>query len=69
MLMFTGPDNHTCESGGGCKMNNGGCSHTCIDSYNQVQGRLWNLKPIHNLTIQHYHKLFAQTPKHLRTIF
>ena len=29
-------DNHTCHSGGGCMSENGGCSHQCIDSYNQV---------------------------------
>ena len=31
-----GADNHTCQSVGGCALNNGGCSHDCIDSYNQV---------------------------------
>ena len=25
------------QAGGGCSTNNGGCSHQCIDSYNQVR--------------------------------
>ena len=30
------PDNTTCQAETGCVINNGGCSHDCIDSYNQV---------------------------------
>ena len=29
-------DNHTCAERKGCSVGNGGCSHQCIDSYNQV---------------------------------
>ena len=29
-------DGHTCQSIDGCDVNNGGCSHNCIDSYSQV---------------------------------
>jgi hypothetical protein len=28
-------DNHTCTEMKGCKTDNGGCTHQCIDSYNQ----------------------------------
>ena len=29
-------DNHTCAERKGCSVDNGGCTHQCIDSYNQV---------------------------------
>eukprot|EP00095_Tigriopus_kingsejongensis_P006042 maker-scaffold651_size119386-snap-gene-0.25 protein:Tk06042 transcript:maker-scaffold651_size119386-snap-gene-0.25-mRNA-1 annotation:"hypothetical protein DAPPUDRAFT_303147" len=29
-------DNHTCEATNGCRVNNGGCSHECLDSYSQI---------------------------------
>ncbi|CAB4069882.1 FBN1 [Lepeophtheirus salmonis] len=29
-------DNHTCISDEACQVNNGGCSHECIHSYNQI---------------------------------